>query len=168
MYGLLQFFVPYKYWKSGLNGERKVIANISNKLGSEHSLFNDVMLRDGKSGGNIDHIVVGPRGIFVIETKNIQGNFMIYEDNWKGLKQSPSSQAKNNSRLHNFLNYSRVLDRQLPYVHAIVVLTNNKAIPIIKKLPEMCEIIQIKNQEDSHLYDYIMHHEGEKFFQLKK
>jgi hypothetical protein len=160
MYGLLQFMVPYKYFKSGLNGERKVIVNISNKLGNEHSLFNDVMLRDGKSGGNIDHIIVGPRGIFVIETKNIQGNFIIYEDNWKGLKQSPSSQAKNNSRrLFNFLNSSRVLDRQIPYVHAIVVLTNNKAIPTIEKLPEICKIIQIKNPADSSLYDCIMSNE---------
>ena len=82
----------------GLNGERQVIANISDKLGNEHSLFNDVMPRDGKAGGNIDHIIVGPRGVFVIETKNLQNPISVHGDNWKGLKQSPSMQAKNNAR----------------------------------------------------------------------
>jgi hypothetical protein len=159
-YGLYKFIQPYHYWKNGLNGERKVVSNISGKLGNEHSLFNDVMLRDGKSGGNIDHIIVGPRGIFAIETKNIQGIITIYEDNWKGQKNSPSSQAKNNARrVYRLLNNSRILDRQLPLVQAIVVLTNNKAEPKIEKTPEMCKIIQIKDQADSSLYDYIMSHE---------
>jgi len=82
----------------GLNGERQVIANISNKLGDEHSLFNDVMLRDGKTRGNIDHIIVGPRGIFAIETKNFSEHQSVYLDNWTEQKQSPSIQAKNNAR----------------------------------------------------------------------
>ena len=160
MYGLMQFIVPYKYWKSGLNGERKVINNISSKLGNVHSLFNDVMLKDGKRGGNVDHIIVGPRGIFAIETKNIEGTFTIYEDNWKGLKNSPSLQAKNNARrLYRLLANSRILDREFPLVQAIVVLSNSKAEPKIEKTPEMCKIIQIKNQADCSLYDYIMSHQ---------
>jgi hypothetical protein len=160
MYGLMQFIVPYKYWKSGLNGERKVVSNISNKLGNEHSLFNDVMLKDGKYGGNIDHIIVGPRGIFAIETKNIKGVYVINGDRWEGLKNSPSIQAKNNARrLFRLLSNSRILDRQLPLVQAIVVLTNIKTEAKIEKTPEMCMIIQLKNQADNSLYDYIIGHQ---------
>lgn len=157
MYGLLQFLVPYKYFKMGLNGERQVIANISDKLGIQHSLFNDVMLKDGKAGGNIDHIIVGPRGIFVIETKNLQGNISVYGDSWKGLKQSPSMQAKNNAkRLYYHLNSKNVLGRPLPLVNAIVAMTNDKTKLEVKKHPEMCEIVIIKDKTDKSLYDYIM------------
>jgi hypothetical protein len=51
---------------------------------------------------------------------------------------------------------SRILDGQLPPVQAIVVLSNSKAESKIEKTPEMCKIIQIKNQADGSLYDYIM------------
>jgi hypothetical protein len=160
MYGLLQFFLPYKYFKMGLNGERQVIANISDKLGNDHSLFNDVMLRDGKTGGNIDHIILGPRGIFVMETKNFQGHQSVYGDSWKGLNQSPSMQAKNNAkRVYLLLNSQNILGRPFPLVHAIVALPNGKSKLEIKKPPEMCEIIEIKNKEDLSLYNYIMGHE---------
>jgi len=160
MYGLMQFFIPYKYFKMGLNGERQVIANISDKLGNEHSLFNDVMLKDGKAGGNIDHIVVGPRGIFVIETKNFQGHQSVYGDSWKGLIQSPSVQAKNNAkRVYFLINSQNILGRPLPLVNAIVALPNGKSKLEIKKPPEMCEIIEIKDKEDRSLYNSIMSHE---------
>src|SRR3990170_1346299 len=47
MYGLMQFFVPYQRWKSGLNGERRVAKNLSDKLSDEYSMYNDVLLKDG-------------------------------------------------------------------------------------------------------------------------
>src|SRR4030065_2167979 len=53
------FFIglPYRTWKSGLNGERAVIKNISVKLDSEYSMFNDVLLADGKRRGNIHPMI---------------------------------------------------------------------------------------------------------------
>ena len=160
MYGLMQFFVPYQHWKSGLNGERKVVDNISNKLGNEHVLFNDVMLKDGQHKGNIDHIIVGPRGIFALETKNIQGTVTINGDDWKRVRNSPSLQAKNNARrIYNFLNNSSVLDREIPYVKAIVVLSSQRTQLTIEREPNRCKIIQIKDQADISLYVYIMEHD---------
>ena len=127
MYELMQFFVPYQHWKSGLNGERKVVNNISSKLGNEHSLFNDVMLKNGKRFGNIEHIIVGPRGIFALETKNIHGTITVNGDTWKGVRGSPSLQAKNHARrINNILDSSNILQRQIPYVKAIVVLSSKK------------------------------------------
>jgi len=52
---------------SGLGGEKTVIKALS-KLGDEYALLNDLMLRD--RSGNVDHVVLGPNGVFVIETKN--------------------------------------------------------------------------------------------------
>jgi len=159
MYGLMQFFVPYQHWKSGLNGERKVADNISNKLGNEHALFNDVMLKDGQHRGNIDHIIVGPRGIFALETKNIQGAVTVNGDDWKGVRNSPSLQAKNNARrIYNFLNNSKVLDKPIPYVEPIVVLSSKRTQLTIEREPHRCKIIQIKDQADNSLYEYIMQH----------
>jgi hypothetical protein len=157
-YGLYKFIQPYNYWMSGLKGERKVVSNISHKLGNEHSLLNDVKLRDGITG-NIDHVIVGPRGIFAIETKNIHGNFTVDGDNW-GLKQSPSVQAKNNAkRLYRLIKNANLLDREIPLVHAVVVLTNSKLKITLVRMPNMCDIVQIKDQTDESLHKCVMSYE---------
>ena len=157
MYGVTQFIAPYQHLKMGLNGERKVVMNISNKLGYEHALFNDVMLKDGKRLGNIDHILVGHRGIFAVETKNIDGKLFVNGDIWKGVRGSPSLQAKNHARrLYMLINNSRVLGGEIPYVKPIVVLSSKKTQLTIEKYPERCKIIQIKEITDNTLYDYIM------------
>jgi hypothetical protein len=156
MYGAMQFIVPFQQWRSGSNGEKKVADNISDKLGSEHFLFNDVMLKDGQRAGNIDHIIVGPRGIFAIETKNIQKKVTVIGDNW-GLSRSPSQQAKKHAgRIYRLLNNSNILERQIPYVKAIVVWANGKTQPEINKTPELCKIISVKDQDDTSLRDFIL------------
>lgn len=66
-------------WKKGKLGEKKV-ANVLKKLGDSYYLLNDVSL--SQSGGNIDHIVLGPNGIFVIETKNYSGDVGCKKDDW--------------------------------------------------------------------------------------
>ena len=50
-----------------------------------NDVSDDVLLKDGECWGNIDHIIVGPRGIFGVETKNIQKDVIINGDDWKGL-----------------------------------------------------------------------------------
>lgn len=57
----------------GRRGERRV-SRLLKKLPEEYRLLNDVMLRtrNGRTV-QIDHVVVSPYGIFVIETKNYQG-----------------------------------------------------------------------------------------------
>jgi len=72
-FGITYTLLPYTTYKSGLTGERTVVKNISDKLSSDYSIFNDVLLKDGKRSGNVDHIIVGPTGIFVMETKNNKG-----------------------------------------------------------------------------------------------
>ena len=77
-YFAIMALLPYQTWKSGLTGERAVLNNLSTNLNNEFSIFNDVLLREGKRRGNIDHIVVGPTGVFVIETKNNSGK-VVYD-----------------------------------------------------------------------------------------
>lgn len=57
----------------GIIGER-VIANILSKLPDmEYKIYNDVLLEYGGKSAQIDHIVISPFGMFVIETKNYAG-----------------------------------------------------------------------------------------------
>ena len=53
-------------------GEKKV-STILSLLNSEYTVFNDVLIKNGNWTSQIDHVVVSPYGIFVIETKNYKG-----------------------------------------------------------------------------------------------
>ena len=58
----------------GARGESKVSRRLDLFLpGKSYVLFNDVTLPTTKSSAQIDHIVVSPFGVFVIETKNYSG-----------------------------------------------------------------------------------------------
>lgn len=58
-------------WLKGAEGERRVSAELG-KLPDEFIVFNDFHpVKDGtRAAWNIDHIVIGPSGVFVIETKH--------------------------------------------------------------------------------------------------
>ncbi len=59
--------------KAGLRGESKVARELARGLDNDHYVFNDLSLRSGFRRAQIDHVVVGPGGVFVIETKNWGG-----------------------------------------------------------------------------------------------
>jgi len=105
--GLVLVLIGFSFWmgtsstRKGWEGERRVASELS-YLSDEFLLLNDVMLPGGR--GNIDHILVGPTGVFVFETKNYSGKYVCYGDRWffQGVRQkydvsSVSVQAKNNA-----------------------------------------------------------------------
>lgn len=57
----------------GRFGEIKV-EHILKRLPKEYNTFNNVYLQDGKYSSQIDHVIISPYGIFVIETKNYKGD----------------------------------------------------------------------------------------------
>ena len=155
------FFIglPYRTWKSGLNGERVVIKNISVKLDSEYSMFNDVLLADGKRRGNIDHMIIGPTGIFVIETKNNRGEVNFDGYRWKGMTRNPINQVETNAfRVKDILKQSEVFVQKEPFVNAVLLFSNSKAKLNIdqEKNLKWSKIIRIRNQSDKSLADYIL------------
>jgi len=120
----------YQSWGSGAAGEENVVQ----MLGSMRDCYiiHDVMLPDMR--GNIDHVVIAPTGLFVIETKNYKGTIRCTEDIWevrshKGrgrpyirMERNPSRQVRRNAvMLHRFLT-----DRlgSSPWVNSIVCFTN--------------------------------------------
>ncbi len=66
-------------WKKGIAGEKEVTMALQ-ELDNSYYLLNDVVLYP--KHGNIDHIVLGQNGIFVIETKNHKGEIGCKEDEW--------------------------------------------------------------------------------------
>jgi hypothetical protein len=96
-------------WKSGIKGE-KIVRDTLCELDDSYYLINDVVLFPKQ--GNIDHIVLGPNGIFSIETKNYSGKVRCNKDSWEKLGKkrrkypikSVSQQAKRNaSTLKTFI-----------------------------------------------------------------
>ena len=105
--GLVLVLLGFTFWmdasstRKGWEGEQRVALELS-YLNDEFLLLNDVMLPRGR--GNIDHILVGPTGVFVFETKNYSGKYVCYGDRrfFQGVGQkydvsSVSVQAKNNA-----------------------------------------------------------------------
>jgi hypothetical protein len=136
--------LQYPSWRRGWIGEQRVTETLLAGLSDEYSLFNNVMLKD-KKGGDIDHIVVGPSGVFVVETKNFRGKISYYEDNWEGVgRQSPSRQARSNAtRIRKVLVSSQNLESRHLWVQGIVVLANTRVTVTPRKPPEHVEVFKI-------------------------
>lgn len=116
-------------YSSGIQGERAVEQELQD-LDDSYFLINDVMI--GDSGGNIDHILLSSKGIFIIETKNYSGDIRCNRDQWKKKVRyrlyemiSVSNQAKNNARCLS--NIIRKKANQTIYIQPICVFTNPSA-----------------------------------------
>ena len=76
----LYFLRQHGRYRQGYKGEDEVTRVLSSALSDDYHLINDVIFSDGY--GNIDHIVLGPNGLFTIETKNHRGKIKCYGDHW--------------------------------------------------------------------------------------
>ena len=61
-------------WRRGAAGER-VTAWWLGRLPDGWHLFNDIPV--GHRGGNIDHVIVGPAGVFTVNAKNLTGKVWV-------------------------------------------------------------------------------------------
>ena len=58
-------------WKKGSSGERKLAASLQENLGDYAILLNDRTVP--RTRGNIDHLVIAPTGVWVVDAKNYSG-----------------------------------------------------------------------------------------------
>ena len=65
-------------WAAGAEGERRVAAALSS-LPDGWTVVHDRLLRPGRSEANLDHIVVGPTGIYLVDAKNRAGRVTEHE-----------------------------------------------------------------------------------------
>ena len=75
--GIILLVILVRYLQSpesrGLRGENKVRCVIGQTVEDKQYVINDLILSSEGMSTQIDHIVINPRGIFVIETKNYSG-----------------------------------------------------------------------------------------------
>lgn len=136
--GLLLSLVPftaayyylrkYRIYNGGLQGEKTVTKLLIKTLNDDYYLLNDIYLQGG--GGDIDHIVLGPNGVFVLETKNWSGKITCNGDGWhrpgKPDMGSPSRQVKRNvAKIMHLIESTSVLGALSIWVEGIVVFTNS-------------------------------------------
>ena len=121
----------YHIYRGGWQGEKQVVNLLTHTLSDDYFLLNDLYLRDG--GGDIDHIVLGPNGVFVLETKNWNGNISSNGEEWhragkRNFSGSPSRQVKRNAaKIQLIIDGNPNLRALNILVEGIVVLTNNRA-----------------------------------------
>jgi hypothetical protein len=116
--------------QAGLRGEADVARTLSEALDQTHYLFNDLLIRDGRATAQIDHLVVSPKGLFVIETKNWRGHIEGHaqEERWAQTREpgqapvpvfSPILQAKRQAEfLREYLARTGIT---VPDIHPLVV-----------------------------------------------
>ncbi len=133
-----------KSWNKGIVGE-KAVAKYLNQLPEDYFIFNDVKFPG--SYGNLDHVVIGPNGIFVIETKNYKGSYVVKQDGWyyqsgkyiKKTQTQPGEQVMRNViSLKKFLESNRI-NMYGVWINPIVTLMNNNY-KIIEK-PEYYHVL---------------------------
>jgi hypothetical protein len=141
--GMLVFYRRHRDYKRGFEGENQVTRVLSSALSDDYVLINDVQL-DMSKRSNIDHIVLGPTGIFALETKNHGGKILCYEDSWTGTGPNPFVQARvNASRVYKVIEASGIFVSNLPWIQAVAVFANNKAELEIRKAPSNVEVLKI-------------------------
>ena len=113
----------------GRRGENRVKWVIGETIENEQYVINDlILMNDGKTT-QIDHIVINPRGVFVIETKNYSGEIYGNENQREWTQVLAYGNVKN--KLYNPLkqnathvyNVKKVVGK-LP-VHSLVVFVQN-------------------------------------------
>jgi len=155
--GVLVFYRLHRAYQQGFEGEKQVTKVLSSTLSDDYFLINDVQLVAGKRG-NIDHIVLGPTGIFVLETKNHRGKIICYEDSWTGIGQNPFRQARvNASRVYKVIRDSGIFVSKPLWIKAVAVFANKKVELDRRKAPSYVEVLKIDEltnyiaQETRHL-----------------
>lgn len=78
-------------WVKGLEGENLVLSYLKT-LPDTYTICHDVKLP--YEHGNIDHIVIGPNGVFLIETKNYRGKWRIQGEKWYYYKNGRYNSAR--------------------------------------------------------------------------
>jgi hypothetical protein len=91
-------------FRFGEEGEERTVQMIIQALDGNWSLFRNVTL-PGRSKGDLDIVLVGPPGVWVLEVKNLRGDYRNIGEtweyqqgkNWKSASANPGRQAKKNA-----------------------------------------------------------------------
>jgi hypothetical protein len=118
-------------YRLGEEGEDRTVQMIVQALDGNWTLFRNISL-PGRNNGDLDIVLVGPPGVWVLEVKNFRGEYRNIGDSWKyrqgkkwkNASTNPGRQAFDNAvRLGNFLK----ADNLKVFVNAAVVWANEES-----------------------------------------
>jgi len=137
-------------YRAGIEGEQAVVKALQ-VLDDSYSIIND--FKSSVKSGNIDHILICPKGVFVIETKNYSGDIRCYGERWsKKVKgrlydiRSVSYQAKNNAKylsdlIHGKTNLSLFVEPICVFTNPSMKLKIYKPTVAIRQVDGLAEFI---------------------------
>ncbi|EOD01351.1 nuclease-related domain-containing protein [Caldisalinibacter kiritimatiensis] len=121
---------------NGIKGEKSTIKTLE-QLSNEYYIYNDIVINTRKGKSQIDHVVIGPNGVFVVETKNHNGEIFGAEEDSKWVQHktgrnggtynsffyNPAKQVKT----HVYRLKIGIMDelKLNPWIQPIVVFTND-------------------------------------------
>lgn len=150
--GFYYYLKKYQNCKQGMEGEKRVRQFLESKLDDSYYLVDDIeYVNDRGRKENIDHIVLGPNGIFAIETKDYRGRITCKGSYWAvpfPFGRSPSRQAKGNAYwAKRAIDASGALQNLSVWVDPIVVFSNPD-VELETVEPEV-EVIKLEGLADS-------------------
>jgi hypothetical protein len=127
--GAMRYYRKYQNYRQGFQGEGRVTQYLKANFGEEHFLIDDLVYVNEKGHKeNIDHIVLSPNGIFVLETKDYRGKITVRGSFWTvpfPYGRSPSKQVRGNAWwVKKNIDDSMILEDINLWVEPIVVFSN--------------------------------------------
>jgi hypothetical protein len=144
---LLPLSWNYKREIQGIEGEQFVDKKLKETFEPDYLVLHDITLKGQK--WNIDHVVIGKNGIFVIETKTHKGKIKCDDDTWfqikndgnpKFFKKSPSKQVVGNACQLKYFLKERYPKLSNVYVHALIIFPLKDTIIDVQRAPKYCKI----------------------------
>jgi hypothetical protein len=132
--------------RKGRLGER-LVTELLRRLPDDYWLVNDMVL--GRTRGNIDHVLIGPCGVVVMETKRLAGRIRCWGDEWSVNGRSRGSVSKQVNAGASAVRYFLVEHYPgLRWVESIVVFTHplcrlevNHAKTVVVRYSELIQVI---------------------------
>lgn len=123
--GAIKVFKPFL---KGKIGEFAVTAHVKLYLKGDYILLNDLTLPDFEGGTTqIDHILLSPYGIFVIETKNYKGWIFGSERQKQWTQKIYKQSFKFQNPIHQNYKHMKVLEQiladivDMEFIHSVIV-----------------------------------------------
>lgn len=115
------------------NLAEKEVSIILHSLGANYHVFDNVLLKTSKGTTQIDHVVISPFGIFVIETKSHKGMIFgnCYDKNWtqvlfKGkVQQNNTFYSPYKQNYGHLRNLYKLFNLDYSYFLGLIVFTND-------------------------------------------
>lgn len=141
-FNVRKFYNNYKIQRYGKIGEKKVYKKLKRFKKRGYVIFNNILLPLYDKSTQIDHVVVSPYGVIVIETKNYKGTVYADADSkvWKhfnkGWKDFYNPIKQNQTHVNTITHLLRKEGfDDIPIYNVVIFVSNNCKIENVSYLP---------------------------------